>query len=278
MSTYYAGLFADIGILFLGAMSVYIILATGQLSLGNAGFMGIGAYVTSFLTVELHWPLTAGLVAAALAAALIGVVVGFPALRLKGIYLAIATLGFGEMVRSFLLNFDRMGGSGGFHGMKHVSLETIWLWAGGIFVLIVLLERSRLWLDMRAVHDDEIAANLVGLNTTATKVGAFGFGAAIAAISGGLFAHHYVYIEPGNFGFERSIDFVLAVILGGSTVGPGALIGAGLLVLLPEWLRFLADWRLAAFGVLLVLVLLTRRQGIIDKSLLNWVTFRRRRA
>lgn len=273
MSTYYAGLFADIGILFLGAMSVYIILATGQLSLGNAGFMGIGAYLASFLTVELQWPLTAALIAAALAAALIGIVVGFPALRLKGIYLAIATLGFGEMVRSFLLNFDRMGGSGGFHGMKHVSLATIWLWAGGILVLIVLLERSRLWLHMRAVHDDEIAANLVGLDTTATKVGAFGFGAAVAAISGGLFAHHYVYIEPGNFGFERSIDFVLAVILGGSTVGPGALIGAGLLVLLPEWLRFLADWRLAAFGVLLVLVLLTRRQGILDKPLLDRLTF-----
>lgn len=273
MSTYYAGLFADIGILFLGAMSVYIILATGQLSLGNAGFMGIGAYLASFLTVELQWPLTAALIAAALAAALIGIVVGFPALRLKGIYLAIATLGFGEMVRSFLLNFDRMGGSGGFHGMKHVSLATIWLWAGGILVLIVLLERSRLWLHMRAVHDDEIAANLVGLDTTATKVGAFGFGAAVAAIGGGLFAHHYVYIEPGNFGFERSIDFVLAVILGGSTVGPGALIGAGLLVLLPEWLRFLADWRLAAFGVLLVLVLLTRRQGILDKPLLDRLTF-----
>ncbi|MBS0536593.1 MAG: branched-chain amino acid ABC transporter permease [Proteobacteria bacterium] len=278
MSTYYAGLFADIGILFLGAMSVYIILATGQLSLGNAGFMGIGAYLASYLTVEWHWPLTAALIVAALAAALIGVIVGFPALRLKGIYLAIATLGFGEMVRSFLLNFDRMGGSGGFHGMKHVSLETIWLWAGGIFVLIVLLERSRLWLEMRAVHDDEIAANLVGLNTTATKVGAFGFGAAVAAVSGGLFAHHYVYIEPANFGFERSIDFVLAVILGGSTVGPGALIGAGLLVLLPEWLRVLADWRLAAFGVLLVLVLLTRRQGILDKPLLNRLTFRGMRA
>lgn len=269
MSTYYAGLFADIGILFLGAMSVYIILATGQLSLGNAGFMGIGAYVASFLTVEMQWPLTAALVAAALSAAAIGVIVGFPALRLKGIYLAIATLGFGEMVRSFLLNFGPMGGSGGFHGMKHVSLETIWLWAGGIFLLIVLLERSRLWLEMRAVHDDETAANLVGLNTTATKVGAFGFGAAVAAISGGLFAHHYVYIEPGNFSFERSIDFVLAVILGGSTVGAGALIGAGVLVLLPEWLRFLADWRLAAFGALLVLVLLTRRQGILDRPLLN---------
>src|SRR5262249_57553758 len=105
-------------------------------------------------------------------------------------------------------------------------------------------ERSHLWLQMRAVHDDETAAGLVGLNTTLIKVGAFGMGAAIAAVAGALFAHHHVYIEPGNFGFERSIDFVLAVILGGSTVGVGALAGASLLVLLPEWLRFLAALRL----------------------------------
>jgi branched-chain amino acid transport system permease protein len=276
MSTYYAGLLADVGILLLGALSVYVILATGQLSLGNAAFMGIGAYIASFLTVELQWPLTGALLAAALACGILGVVVGFPALRLKGVYLAMATLGFGEMVRSFLLNFERMGGSGGFHGMKHVSLEYIWIWAGAVLLLVIVLERSRLWLEMRAVHDDETVAALVGLNTTMTKVGAFGFGAAIAAVSGGLFAHHHVYIEPANFGFERSIEFVLAVILGGSTVGLGALIGSGLLVMLPEWLRFLSDWRLAAFGLLLVVVLLTRRQGILDRSLLARLSLRRR--
>jgi branched-chain amino acid transport system permease protein len=278
MSTYYAGLLADVGILLLGALSVYIILATGQLSLGNAAFMAIGAYLTSYLTVSVGVPLGAALLAAALVSGLIGVVVGFPALRLKGIYLAMATLGFGEMVRSFFLNFSPMGGSGGFHGMQHVSAAYIWAWAGGVLLLVMLLERSRVWLEMRAVHDDETAAGLVGLNTTATKIGAFGFGAAVAAISGGLFAHHHVYIEPGNFGFERSIEFVLAVILGGSTLGPGALVGATLLVFLPEMLRFLADWRLAAFGVLLVLVLLVRRQGILDRGLFRRLALRSRPA
>jgi branched-chain amino acid transport system permease protein len=274
MSTYYAGLLADTGILLLGALSVYIILATGQLSLGNAGFMGIGAYLTSYLTVVLGVPLTAALVVAALVSGAIGVVVGFPALRLKGIYLAMATLGFGEMVRSFFLNFSAMGGSGGFHGMKHISVGYIWAWAGGILLLIMLLEHSRVWLEMRAVHDDETAAGLVGLNTTVTKVAAFGAGAAVAAICGGLFAHHHVYIEPGNFGFERSIDFVLAVILGGSTVAPGAVVGALLIVLLPEMLRSLADWRLAAFGALLIVVLLVRRQGILDRSLFRFMILR----
>ena len=275
MTTYYAGLLAEVGILLLGGLSVYIILATGQLSLGNAGFMGIGAYITSYLTVRMGVPLGLALVLAAIASGAIGVVVGFPALRLKGIYLAMATLGFGEMVRSFFLNFETMGGSGGFSGMKHVSVTYIWLWAGGILLLVMLLEQSRLWLEMRAVHDDETAASLVGLNTTATKIGAFGFGAAVAAISGGLFAHHHVYIEPANFGFDRSIEFVLAVILGGSTVAPGAVIGAGLLVMLPEMLRFISDWRLAAFGALLILVLLTRRQGILDRNMFRMFSLRK---
>jgi branched-chain amino acid transport system permease protein len=237
------------------------------LSLGNAGFMGIGAYLTSYLTVTVGVPLTPALLIAAVAAGAIGVLVGFPALRLKGIYLAMATLGFGEMVRSFFLNLEAMGGSGGFHGMRHIGGGTIWAWAGGILLVVVILERSRVWLEMRAVHDDETAAGLIGLDTTIIKVGAFGFGAAIAAIAGGLFAHHHVYIEPGNFSFERSIDFVLAVILGGSTVGPGALVGALLLVILPEYLRFLAEWRFAAFGALLIVMLLVRRQGLLDRSL-----------
>jgi branched-chain amino acid transport system permease protein len=275
MSTYYASLFAEAGILLLGALSVYIILATGQLSLGNAAFMAIGAYLSSYLTVEVGIPLTPALIVSAIAAGIIGVIVGFPALRLKGIYLAMATLGFGEMIRSFFINFPAMGGSGGFHGMAHISVGYIWAWAGGILVVLILVERSRVWLEMQAVHDDETAAGLIGLNTIAIKVGAFGIGAAVAAISGGLFAHHHVYIEPANFGFERSIDFVLATILGGSTLGLGSLIGAILLVFLPEFLRPIADWRLAAFGTLLILVLLVRRQGIVDRTLLRGLAFRK---
>jgi branched-chain amino acid transport system permease protein len=274
MSTYHTGLLADVGILLLGALSVYIILATGQLSLGNAGFMGIGAYLSSYLTVMTGIPLTFALLIAAVASGAIGLIVGFPALRLKGIYLAMATLGFGEIVRSFFLNFDAMGGAGGFHGMRHVSIGYIWTWAGAILLLVAILERSQVWLEMRAVRDDESVAALVGLNTTTIKVGAFGFAAAVAAIAGGLFAHHHVYIEPGNFSFERSIDFVLAVILGGSTVSAGALIGALLLVILPESLRFLAEWRFAMFGALLIATLLVRRQGILDRSLFG-VFFRR---
>ncbi len=275
MSTYYASLLAESGILLLGALSVYIILATGQLSLGNGAFMGIGAYLSSWLTVTMNVPLTLALVISAIVAGIMGAIVAFPALRLKGIYLAMATVGFGEMVRSFFLNFDTMGGSGGFRGMQHIGVGYVWLWAGGILIAVMLLERSRVWLEMQAVHDDETAAGLIGLNTVVTKIGAFAAGAAVAAISGGLFAHHNVYIEPANFGFERSVEFVLAVILGGSTVAPGSLVGSLLLIFLPEFLRPIADWRLATFGSLLVLVLLVRRQGILDRSLIRTLTFRR---
>lgn len=267
MSTYFAGLLADVGILTLGALSVYIILSTGQLSLGNAGFMGVGAYCASWLTVELGVPITFAIIIAAALCGLVGVIVGFPALRLKGIYLAMATLGFGEMVRSFFLNFSPTGGAAGYHGMQVVSVGYIWMWTGGLVLLVMVLERSRLWLELRAVHDDETAAELIGLNAVAIKVGAFGFGAAMAGVSGALFAHHHLYIEPSNFGFQHSIELVLAVILGGSTIAPGSIFGAGLLVFLPEYLRFLADWRLAAFGSLLIIILIVRRQGVLDRQL-----------
>jgi branched-chain amino acid transport system permease protein len=247
---------------------------TGQISLGHAAFLATGAYTEALLQAA-GMPFIVSIISAALFSAAVGIIVGLPALRLKGIYLAMATVGFGEMVRSFFLNFDTMGGSSGYHGMKHISVGYIWAWIAGILIVVMLMERSRVWLEMQAVHDDETAAGLIGLNTIVTKVSAFSVGAAVAAISGGLFAHNTVYIEPANFGFDRSVDFVLAVILGGSTVGLGSLIGALLLVFLPEFLRPIADWRLAAFGALLVLVLLVRRQGILDRALIRKLTFRR---
>jgi branched-chain amino acid transport system permease protein len=268
MSTYEAGLLAEIGIAFLLALSVYVILATGQLSLGNAGFMAIGAYASALLTVNGGVPLPLALLISAFACGLIGAGVGFPALRLHGIYLALATLGFGEIVRSFFQNFELTGGAAGFHGMTVTTPLMIWLYAGATFLLVLAIGRSHLWLKFRAVCDDEVASDIIGLNTTLIKIGAFGLGAAIAGLAGGLFAHFHVYIEPNNFGFEKSIEMVLYVILGGSTVVLGPLLGATLLTLLPEFLRFMAEWRLATYGALLILMLMFRQQGIIDRALL----------
>lgn len=267
MSSYVQALLADVGIGVLGGLSVYLILAVGQLSLGNAAFMAIGAYVASALTVWYGWALTPALVVAALVSGFVGFLIGFPALRLRGIYLAVATLGFGEMTKSFFLNFSPTGGAGGFSGMHLVSVGTIWLWTAGVLVVLMLLERSRLWLEFRAVRDDETAAEMAGLDITRLKLLAFSLSAMVGGIAGGLFAHHQLFIEPGNFGFERSVDLVLIAILGGSEVALGPLVGALIFTLLPEALRFTVDWRLGAFGVLLVVLLLVRRQGLIDPSL-----------
>lgn len=267
MSSYVQALLADVGIGVLGGLSVYVILAVGQLSLGNAAFMAIGAYVASVLTVWNGWALAPAVAVGALASGFVGFLVGFPALRLRGIYLAVATLGFGEMTRSFLLNFEVTGGAGGFRGMQQVSVGTIWLWTAGVLAVLFVLERSRLWLEFRAVRDDEIAAEMSGLDTTRLKLLAFTMSAMIGGIAGGLFAHHHLFIEPGNFGFEQAVDLVLITILGGSEVAIGAVAGSLILNLLPEALRFAANWRLVIFGALLVVILLVRRQGLLDRSL-----------
>jgi branched-chain amino acid transport system permease protein len=271
MSSYLSGLLAGAGINVLAALGVYVIWATGQLSLGNAAFLALGAYVAAACTVFAGLPLTLALCVAFVVTAAAGVAVGFPALRLRGIYLAMATLGFAEIVRTFFLNFPAMGGAQGFHGMKPTTPLVIWLWVLAVLAGLSALERSRLWLEYRAVSDDETAAALSGLNTTQVKVGAFGLGAGITAIAGGLLAHYFLYIEPGEFGFTRSIELVLYVIVGGSTTVFGPVLGATLLTLLPEVLRFAADWRLAAYGVLLIAVLLLRREGLLSRP-----AFRRR--
>ena len=267
MSSYVQALLADVGIGVLGGLSVYVILAVGQLSLGNAAFMAIGAYVASMLTVWNGWALAPALAVGALASGIVGLLVGCPALRLRGIYLAVATLGFGEMTRSFLLNFETTGGAGGFRGMQQVSLEMIWLWTAGVLAALLAIERSRLWLEFRAVRDDETAAEMAGLDTTRLKLLAFSLSAMIGGIAGGLFAHQHLFIEPGNFGFEQSVDLVLITILGGSEVALGSLAGSLILNLLPEVLRFAANWRMVIFGALLVVILLVRRQGLLDRSL-----------
>lgn len=257
------------GINVLLGWGAWLPLATGQLSLGNAGFMAVGAYLASLLTVGLHWPLTAALVAGAAASGLLGVVVGFPALRLHGIYLALATLGFGEIVRTFFLNFEPTGGPMGMRGMSGATLGMVWAWVGAVGVAFWALRHSRLGLSFDAVHDDEVAAELSGLDVTAVKVGAFGAGAALAGLGGGLYAHHFLFIEPGTFNFLESITMVLFVLLGGLGTFWGTLIGAAIFTLLPDLLRFLHDWRGAFFGALLVALLIVRPSGLLPRETLR---------
>ncbi len=269
MSDYHQTLLLLTGINVLLGWSAYLPLATGQLSLGNAGFMAVGAYVASLLTLKLMWPLTAALVIGGLVAGTLGILVGLPALRLHGIYLAVATLGFGEIVRTFFLSFEPTGGPMGLRGMSGTTLGMVWTWVLVCGLALFLLAHSRLGLALDAIHDDEVAAELIGLNTTATKVGAFGAGAALAGLGGGLYAHYILFIEPATFNFLESITMVLFVLLGGMRTFWGTVVGAAVFTILPDLLRVLHDWRGAFFGALLVVLLIVRPWGILPRETLR---------
>jgi len=269
MNIYYEGVLASMGINILLALSAYAILATDRLSLGNAGFMAIGAYLSSYLTVNLGWALFPALAAGALAAAAVGLLVGLPVLRLQGIYFVMGTLAFGEIVRTFFQNFEPTGGAYGMRGMFGASLAMIYAFVGGFLLLFLAYGRSRAGRASDAVRDDDEAARSIGINVVAVRLLSFAWGALIAGVAGALFAHYALYVESGNFNFLMSANAVLFVILGGVQTVWGAIIGAILFTLLPEGLRFLADWRMTAYGVILVTLMALRPEGILTRAMLK---------
>jgi len=266
MNVYYEGIVATMGINILLALSAYAMLATDRLSLGNAGFMAIGAYVSSYLTVISGWALYPALALGALAAAVAAALVGLPVLRLHGIYFVMATLAFGEVVRTFFQNFEPTGGAYGMRGMSGTSVGMIYAFVAGFSLLFLAFEVSRAGRTTYAVRDDDQAARSVGVNVVAVRQLAFVWGGLIAGVAGALFAHYALYIESNNFGFLVSAFAVLFVILGGIQTFWGALLGAVVLTLLPEMLRFLADWRLSAFGALLVALMVLRPEGLLTRA------------
>ena len=273
MSSYYLDLFSALGINILLALSVYSPMATGQLSIGNAGFMAIGAYVSAMLTVHRHVPLFPALVLGGVTAGILGILVGFPALRLRGVFLAMATLGFGEIVRNYFMNFlgGLTGAAYGFRGIGDTPISLVWIWGWVFFFLIFFqfLSRSRLGLSMIATHDDDTVSELLGIHIVRLKVGAFGLGAFIAGIAGGLFAHYYLYMEPEFFNVWKSIHMVLFVIMGGMLTFWGAVLGAGIFTLLPELTRVLQDWRGAFFGVVIIVLMIARPSGLLTRGMLR---------
>jgi|YNPNPStandDraft_1061719.scaffolds.fasta_scaffold02806_4 branched-chain amino acid transport system permease protein len=269
MSVYLEGVLALMGINILMALSVYAILTTDQLSLGNAGFMAIGAYTSAYLTVKAGFPLMPALLIGAALASLLGLLIGIPALRLKGIYLVMATCAFGEMVRTFFLNFEPTGGAYGFRGPFGTTLPLVYGWVLFFIVVFWLLDRSRLGASLNAVRDDPEVASSLGLNVTALKIGVFWLGAFIAGVAGGLYAHHMFYIESSNFNFLVSAMAILFVILGGMQTFWGPVVGGIIFSVLPELLRFLKDWRLFFFGAALVLMMIFRPSGIMTRQMVR---------
>jgi branched-chain amino acid transport system permease protein len=248
---------------------------TGQFSLGHAGFMAVGAYASAVLTTNFgpallprvggqSWILfPLALLAGGMAAALTGWLVGVPSLRLKGDYLAIVTLGFGEIIKVIFQNIDAVGGARGLIGIPAYT-DVFWTFSVAAITVYVVwaLVKSTYGRGFIAVADDEIAADAIGINATRYKITAFVTGAFFAGVAGGIYAHFIVYISPASFDFSKSIEIVVMVILGGMGNNVGVIIAAILLTVLSEMLRKFGDFRMILYSALLIVLMLTRPQGL----------------
>lgn len=237
---------------------------TGQLSMGHAGFMSLGAYSSAIFTLKLGVPFYLALLGGAAVAAIFGFLIGLPALRLEGDYLAVVTIGFAEIVRVFFLNFEPGGKAVGLSGIPQYTNFTLVL---VITVLVVYLAyrllKSRLGKAMYALRENEIAAEACGINTTHLKVLSFVLGAFLGGLGGALYSHYMYYISPQDFDFMRSIEMLNMVVLGGLGSIPGAILGTAILTALPEMLRVVAEYRLLFYGALLVLLMIFRPNGLL---------------
>ena len=269
---YYFQLIIMVGINTIMATSLNLILGyTGQLSIGHAAFMSLGAYASALVTLYFGFPFILSLLCGGLFAAVFGVIIGLPTLKLKGDYLAIATLGFGEIVRIVCLNLEITGGA---VGLRAIPKKTTLLWTvlAVLFTVFILnrIIRSRIGRAFIAIREDETAADSMGVNSTYYKTLCFGVGAFFAGLGGGLLAHYLRFLHPNTFNFMKSIEHLCMVVLGGLGNMWGSFIGAAVLTVVPEFLRSVADLRLLIYGAILVLMMRVRPQGILGQTQAGW--------
>jgi len=262
----------------------------GQFSIGHAGFMAIGAYGSAMFSLHIgqRWvaaAATAGvpaivaqggvlLIALLLGgalAAIAGYLVGLPSLRLRGDYLAIVTLGFGEIIRVIILNVEAVGGARGLPGIPYWAN---FFWVGlsvlSVILLSIHLAHSSYGRALFAIRDDEVAAEALGIDTTRYKVLAFVIGSFFAGVAGGLFAHYLSYLNPNSFTFLKSIEVIAMVVLGGMGSISGSVMAAILLTVLPEVLRPVKEYRMVLYSLMLVILMITRPQGLMGSRELRW--------
>lgn len=264
----YSNLVLTLGTNALLALSIYLTLSCGMLAIANAAFMGIGAYTSAILTMNYGLPFPGVLLAGMATPALMAFVIGKPTLRLSGVYLAMATLAFGEVVRIALLNAESL--TGGALGLNGIPQSTQW-WHVALALALTLallwrLRRSKVGRAFESIKEDETAAGLMGIDVSACKMLAFVLGAAIAGLAGALNAHLTFFISPGEYGFDRAVDILTMTILGGISSLTGPVAGAVILTLLPEALRTFKDFRLVVNGFILVLIVLFLPKGIWDPA------------
>ena len=278
MGGYVQGVLVLLAINVISAYAAYLPIAAGQLNLGIAGFMAIGAYLSAYLTNELGVAVLPAILAASGLTGLLALVIAVPVLRTSGIYLALATFAVGQIVEATILNLRIVGGAAGYPVSHYVGLPMIAGCAFGVFVLVFVLFRMRFGLCITALHDDAAVADLLGVNVRAYQTAAFALGSAIAAVAGALYAHHFSYIEAQSFNVLLSIYIVLYVLLGGTQTIWGPLAGAAVFTLLPELLRVGAEWRYVAFAVILIATMAARPQGLVTAAPLRRLFAARRAA
>ena len=277
---------------------IYIIVAiglnfiygyTGYISFAQAGFFGVGAYTSALLAVDLQVNFWVALPVSGISAAIFGVMLGLPALKLSGHYLAMATIGFGIIVQMVLQNWTPVThGASGIGSIPGVSIggmelasQTQYYYFLLVFALLAAIlswciEHSSMGRSFKAVREDEIAASTSGINLTFTKVFSFALSALYAGIAGSLYAHMSSYISPDTFSFDQSIIFFTMVLVGGAGTVLGPIVGAVLLTFIPELLRFMQEYYMALFGIAIVMVMLFIPQGIVsffsaDSKLSAWL-------
>lgn len=286
LPSYYNRILVLIGINITLAVSLNIINGhAGQFSLGHAGFMGVGGYSAAYLTyyyfapyvakypegssmafVMQHVLLLVAVLAGGMVSAITGYLVGLPSLRLRGDYLAIVTLGFGEIIRVIILNVESIGAARGFSGIATwANFFWVYFFAGITILISLRLVSSSVGRAFLAVREDEVAANSMGIDTTRYKVKAFVIGSFLAGVAGGLYAHYTAYLNPSKFTFLTSFEVVVMVVLGGLGSISGSIVSATVLTYLPEGLRAFKDYRMVMYSLLLIVLMRTRPQGLLGR-------------
>ena len=264
LNSFYVNTLFSIGINIILAVSLHLIIGiTGQFSIGHAGFLAVGAYASAIITMKLALPFPVAILVGGAAAAVAGLIIGIPTLRLRGDYLAIATLGFGEIMRIVFLNIDYVGGASG----MTVSHLTTWPWLTFcILVTIIVILNFTNSTHGRAclsIRENEIAADAMGINTTYYKVMAFVIGAFFAGVAGALHAHNFYIIQPQNFGFLKSFDILILVVIGGLGSMSGSVIAAILLTIISTFLSNYPELRMVIYSLVLIVMMLFRPQGLM---------------
>jgi branched-chain amino acid transport system permease protein len=269
MSGYLEGVLVLLAVNVVLAYGGFLPLAAGQLNLGLAGFAAIGAYASAYLSNVFKLSALVAIPLAGIIAGAVALIVAVPVLRTRGIYLALATFALGQIVQAVILNLEAVGGAAGYPVAAFIRLPTIAAAAVIVVALVWLLFATRFGIAVTAVHDDEGVADLMGIDVRAFQVAAFTLGSAIAGIGGGLYAHHFSFIEAQYFNISLSITIVLYVLLGGTQTVFGPLLGAAVFTLLPEILRAGANWRYVVFAAALIVMMALRPEGLVTSAQLR---------